>query len=318
MVAGATADPVKDYLKQIGKVPLLNAEMEVELAKRIEAGLFSEEKLAKGGKISAKLLEELEWIAEDGRRAKNHLLEANLRLVVSLAKRYTGRGMLFLDLIQEGNLGLIRAVEKFDYTKGYKFSTYATWWIRQAITRAMADQARTIRIPVHMVEVINKLARVQRQMLQDLGREPTPEELAKELDMTPEKVIEVQKYGREPISLHTPLGEDGDSEFGDLIEDSEAIVPADAGQLHAAPGAAARRPRHALRARGGRGQHAVRPHRRPAEDPRRDRQGLRRDPRADPPDRVEDHVQAAPPEPLAGPARLPRLRFSPPSGRLCR
>ncbi|WP_414690286.1 RNA polymerase sigma factor [Nocardioides sp.] len=227
-VAGATADPVKDYLKQIGKVPLLNAEMEVELAKRIEAGLFSEEKLGKGGKLSAKLTEELEWIAEDGRRAKNHLLEANLRLVVSLAKRYTGRGMLFLDLIQEGNLGLIRAVEKFDYTKGYKFSTYATWWIRQAITRAMADQARTIRIPVHMVEVINKLARVQRQMLQDLGREPTPEELAHELDMTPEKVIEVQKYGREPISLHTPLGEDGDSEFGDLIEDSEAIVPADA------------------------------------------------------------------------------------------
>jgi RNA polymerase primary sigma factor len=228
MVAGATADPVKDYLKQIGKVPLLNAEMEVELAKRIEAGLFAEEKLAKGAKMSGKLHEEFEWIAEDGRRAKNHLLEANLRLVVSLAKRYTGRGMLFLDLIQEGNLGLIRAVEKFDYTKGYKFSTYATWWIRQAITRAMADQARTIRIPVHMVEVINKLARVQRQMLQDLGREPTPEELAKELDMTPEKVIEVQKYGREPISLHTPLGEDGDSEFGDLIEDSEAIVPADA------------------------------------------------------------------------------------------
>ncbi len=228
MVAGATADPVKDYLKQIGKVPLLNAEMEVELAKRIEAGLFSEEKMGKGGRIGPKLLEELEWISEDGRRAKNHLLEANLRLVVSLAKRYTGRGMLFLDLIQEGNLGLIRAVEKFDYTKGYKFSTYATWWIRQAITRAMADQARTIRIPVHMVEVINKLARVQRQMLQDLGREPTPEELAKELDMTPEKVIEVQKYGREPISLHTPLGEDGDSEFGDLIEDSEAIVPADA------------------------------------------------------------------------------------------
>jgi len=228
MVAGATADPVKDYLKQIGKVPLLNAEQEVELAKRIEAGLFSEEKLASGDRMSAKLTDEMEWIAEDGRRAKNHLLEANLRLVVSLAKRYTGRGMLFLDLIQEGNLGLIRAVEKFDYTKGYKFSTYATWWIRQAITRAMADQARTIRIPVHMVEVINKLARVQRQMLQDLGREPTPEELAKELDMTPEKVVEVQKYGREPISLHTPLGEDGDSEFGDLIEDSEAIVPADA------------------------------------------------------------------------------------------
>ncbi|WP_426568417.1 RNA polymerase sigma factor [Streptomyces canus] len=226
--AGATADPVKDYLKQIGKVPLLNAEQEVELAKRIEAGLFAEDKLSNADKLAPKLKRELEIIAEDGRRAKNHLLEANLRLVVSLAKRYTGRGMLFLDLIQEGNLGLIRAVEKFDYTKGYKFSTYATWWIRQAITRAMADQARTIRIPVHMVEVINKLARVQRQMLQDLGREPTPEELAKELDMTPEKVIEVQKYGREPISLHTPLGEDGDSEFGDLIEDSEAVVPADA------------------------------------------------------------------------------------------
>ncbi|MDT0446154.1 RNA polymerase sigma factor [Streptomyces johnsoniae] len=226
--AGATADPVKDYLKQIGKVPLLNAEQEVELAKRIEAGLFAEDKLASSDKTAPKLRRELEIISEDGRRAKNHLLEANLRLVVSLAKRYTGRGMLFLDLIQEGNLGLIRAVEKFDYTKGYKFSTYATWWIRQAITRAMADQARTIRIPVHMVEVINKLARVQRQMLQDLGREPTPEELAKELDMTPEKVVEVQKYGREPISLHTPLGEDGDSEFGDLIEDSEAVVPADA------------------------------------------------------------------------------------------
>lgn len=227
-VAGATADPVKDYLKQIGKVPLLNAEMEVELAKRIEAGLFAEEMLNEGGKMDKKTRADMEWIARDGRRAKNHLLEANLRLVVSLAKRYTGRGMLFLDLIQEGNLGLIRAVEKFDYTKGYKFSTYATWWIRQAITRAMADQARTIRIPVHMVEVINKLARVQRQMLQDLGREPTPEELAMELDMTPEKVVEVQKYGREPISLHTPLGEEGDSEFGDLIEDSEAIVPSDA------------------------------------------------------------------------------------------
>jgi RNA polymerase primary sigma factor len=226
--AGATADPVKDYLKQIGKVALLNAEQEVELAKRIEAGLFAEEKLNAGTRIDSKHKRELWWIAQDGKKAKNHLLEANLRLVVSLAKRYTGRGMLFLDLIQEGNLGLIRAVEKFDYTKGYKFSTYATWWIRQAITRAMADQARTIRIPVHMVEVINKLARVQRQMLQDLGREPTPEELAKELDMTPEKVVEVQKYGREPISLHTPLGEDGDSEFGDLIEDSEAVVPADA------------------------------------------------------------------------------------------
>ena len=227
MVAGATADPVKDYLKQIGKVPLLNAEMEVELAKRIEAGLFSDEKLAKGGKVSPKVLEELEWIAEDGRRAKNHLLEANLRLVVSLAKRYTGRGMLFLDLIQEGNLGLIRAVEKFDYTKGYKFSTYATWWIRQAITRAMADQARTIRIPVHMVEQINKLTRVQREMLQELGREPTPEELAKELDMTPEKVVEIQGYAREPVSLETTIGDDQDSSLGDFIEDADAPIAAE-------------------------------------------------------------------------------------------
>ena len=217
-VAGATADPVKDYLKQIGKVSLLNAEQEVDLARRIEAGLYAEYKLKnQADEMTSRERRELHFLAQDGQQAKNHLLEANLRLVVSLAKRYTGRGMQFLDLIQEGNLGLIRAVEKFDYTKGYKFSTYATWWIRQAITRAMADQARTIRIPVHMVEVINKLARVQRQMLQDLGREPTPEELAKELDMTAEKVVEVQKYGREPISLHTPLGEDG-----------EAIVPADA------------------------------------------------------------------------------------------
>ncbi|MEO8263784.1 MAG: RNA polymerase sigma factor, partial [Pseudolysinimonas sp.] len=229
-ITGATADPVKDYLKQIGKVALLNAAEEVELAMRIEAGLFAEEKLShmSDAEKRSQLGRELGWVARDGQRAKSHLLGANLRLVVSLAKRYTGRGMQFLDLIQEGNLGLIRAVEKFDYTKGFKFSTYATWWIRQAITRAMADQARTIRIPVHMVEVINKLARVQRQMLQDLGREPTPEELSRELDMTPEKVIEVQKYGREPISLHTPLGEDGDSEFGDLIEDTEAVVPADA------------------------------------------------------------------------------------------
>jgi RNA polymerase primary sigma factor len=229
-ITGATADPVKDYLKQIGKVALLNAEQEVQLAWRIEAGLFAEDRLSEltQREKTTKLARELHEIAKDGQRAKNHLLGANLRLVVSLAKRYTGRGMQFLDLIQEGNLGLIRAVEKFDYTKGFKFSTYATWWIRQAITRAMADQARTIRIPVHMVEVINKLARVQRQMLQDLGREPTPEELARELDMTPEKVVEVQKYGREPISLHTPLGEDGDSEFGDLIEDTEAVVPADA------------------------------------------------------------------------------------------
>jgi len=228
-INGATADPVKDYLKQIGKVALLNAELEVELAKRIEAGLYAAEKLADPkAKYSKEMFYDLNRVKKDGERAKSHLLEANLRLVVSLAKRYTGRGMQFLDLIQEGNLGLIRAVEKFDYTKGYKFSTYATWWIRQAITRAMADQARTIRIPVHMVEVINKLARVQRQLLQDLGREPLPEELARELDMTPEKVVEVQKYGREPISLSTPLGEDGDSEFGDLIEDTEAVSPLEA------------------------------------------------------------------------------------------
>jgi RNA polymerase primary sigma factor len=242
--AGATADPVKDYLKQIGKVRLLSAGQEVELAKRIEAGLFADHKLAEGsGVLRPGQSMDLERVAEDGRRAKNHLVEANLRLVVSLARRYAGRGMLFLDLIQEGNLGLIRGVEKFDYTKGYKFSTYATWWIRQAISRAMADQARTIRIPVHMVEAVSKLARVQRQMLQDLGREPTPGELAAELDMTPEKVTEVQKYGREPISLHTPLAGDGDSEFGDLIEDSEAIQPGEAvsftllqEQLHAVLG----------------------------------------------------------------------------------
>jgi RNA polymerase primary sigma factor len=227
--AGASADPVKDYLGQIGKVPLLNAGQEVELAKRIEAGLFAEEKLTGGGRVlRAGQSTDLEQVAEDGRRAKDHLVEANLRLVVALARRYAGRGMLFLDLIQEGNLGLIRGVEKFDYTKGYKFSTYATWWIRQAITRAMADQSRTIRLPVHMVEAISTLARVQRQLLQDLGREPTPEELAVELDMTPEKVVEVQKYAREPISLHIPLGEDGSSELGDLIEDSEAIQPGEA------------------------------------------------------------------------------------------
>ena len=229
VTAGATADPVKDYLKQIGRVSLLNAEQEVDLSERIEAGLYAQHLLDTDGEgMDFKRRRELKWAANDGKKAKDHLLEANLRLVVSLAKRYTGRGMLFLDLIQEGNLGLIRAVEKFDYTKGYKFSTYATWWIRQAITRAMADQARTIRVPVHMVEVINKLSRVQRQMLQDLGREPTPDELARELDMPVEKVQEVQKYGREPISLHTPLGEDGDSEFGDLIEDTDAIAPSDA------------------------------------------------------------------------------------------
>ena len=223
-----TGDLVRIYLREIGRVPLLTAQDEVELAKSIEAGLFAEEKLQGGFPVLDAHRAELGELADCGLRAKQRLIEANLRLVVSIAKRYIGRGLVFLDLIQEGNLGLIRAVEKFDYTKGYKFSTYATWWIRQAITRAMADQARTIRIPVHMVEVINKLARVQRQMLQDLGREPTPEELAVELDMTPEKVIEVQKYGREPISLHTPLGEDGDSEFGDLIEDSEAIQPGEA------------------------------------------------------------------------------------------
>ncbi|WEV63505.1 RNA polymerase sigma factor [Bifidobacterium sp. ESL0732] len=229
VAAGATADPVKDYLKQIGRVSLLNAEQEVDLSERIEAGLYAQHLLdTQGDGMDFKRKRELKWAANDGKKAKDHLLEANLRLVVSLAKRYTGRGMLFLDLIQEGNLGLIRAVEKFDWKKGFKFSTYATWWIRQAITRAMADQARTIRVPVHMVEVINKLSRVQRQMLQDLGREPTPDELARELDMPVEKVQEVQKYGREPISLHTPLGEDGDSEFGDLIEDTDAIAPSEA------------------------------------------------------------------------------------------
>ena len=310
-VAGATVDPVKDYLKQIGEVPLLDAEQEVGLAKRIKAGLSAEEKLAAGNRLNDDQRLDLEWVAEDGRRAKNHLLEANLRLVVSLAKRYTGRGMLFLDLIQEGNLGLIRAVEKFDYTKGYKFSTYATWWIRQAITRAMADQARTIRIPVHMVEVINKLARVQRQMLQDLGREPTPEELAVELDMTPEKVVEVQKYGREPISLHTPLGEDGDSEFGDLIEDSEAIQPGEAvsftllqEQLHSVLDTLSEREAGVV-------SHAVRADRRPAEDAGRDRQGLRGHPRADPPDRVQDHVQAPASRPWHRRRRTRRHRAAP-------
>ncbi|PTE04365.1 RNA polymerase sigma factor [Gardnerella vaginalis] len=229
IATGATADPVKDYLKQIGRVSLLNAEQEVDLSERIEAGLYAQHLLdTQIDQMEFKRKRELKWAAADGKKAKDHLLEANLRLVVSLAKRYTGRGMLFLDLIQEGNLGLIRAVEKFDWKKGFKFSTYATWWIRQAITRAMADQARTIRVPVHMVEVINKLSRVQRQILQDLGREPTPDELARELDMPVEKVQEVQKYGREPISLHTPLGEDGDSEFGDLIEDTDAIAPSDA------------------------------------------------------------------------------------------
>ncbi|WP_375475523.1 RNA polymerase sigma factor [uncultured Jatrophihabitans sp.] len=228
----ASADSVRAYLKQIGKVALLNAEEEVDLAKRIEAGLYAAERIRQaeesGEKLVLQMRRDLRWIVRDGERAKNHLLEANLRLVVSLAKRYTGRGMAFLDLIQEGNLGLIRAVEKFDYTKGYKFSTYATWWIRQAITRAMADQARTIRIPVHMVEVINKLGRIQRELLQDLGREPTPEELAKEMDITPDKVLEIQQYAREPISLDQTIGDEGDSQLGDFIEDSEAIVAVDA------------------------------------------------------------------------------------------
>ena len=228
----ASADSVRAYLKQIGKVALLNAEEEVELAKRIEAGLYGTQLMSevadRGEKLPAAQRRDMAWICRDGDRAKNHLLEANLRLVVSLAKRYTGRGMAFLDLIQEGNLGLIRAVEKFDYTKGYKFSTYATWWIRQAITRAMADQARTIRIPVHMVEVINKLGRIQRELLQDLGREPTPEELAREMDITPEKVLEIQQYAREPISLDQTIGDEGDSQLGDFIEDSEAVVAVDA------------------------------------------------------------------------------------------
>jgi RNA polymerase primary sigma factor len=228
----ASADSVRAYLKQIGKVALLNAEEEVSLAKRIEGGLYAVECMRRiteaGEKISTQYRRDLNWVKRDGERAKNHLLEANLRLVVSLAKRYTGRGMAFLDLIQEGNLGLIRAVEKFDYTKGYKFSTYATWWIRQAITRAMADQARTIRIPVHMVEVINKLGRIQRELLQDLGREPTPDELAKEMDITPDKVLEIQQYAREPISLDQTIGDEGDSQLGDFIEDSEAVVAVDA------------------------------------------------------------------------------------------
>jgi RNA polymerase primary sigma factor len=222
----ASTDTVRAYLKQIGRVPLLSAEQEVDLAKRIEAGLYATELLHT--EPEGDRARDLKWVVRDGERAKNHLLEANLRLVVSLAKRYTGRGMAFLDLIQEGNLGLIRAVEKFDYTKGFKFSTYATWWIRQAITRAMADQARTIRIPVHMVEVINKLGRIQRELLQSLGREATPEELAKEMDLGVEKVLEIQQYAREPISLDQTVGTEGDSAVGDFIEDSEAVVALDA------------------------------------------------------------------------------------------
>jgi RNA polymerase primary sigma factor len=218
-----TVDPVRDYLKRIGRVRLLTAEEEVEISQRIEAGLYAEHKLAQAGDLPVSVRRDLSWVVRDGARAKDHMLEANLRLVVSLAKRYTGRGMSFLDLVQEGNLGLVRAVEKFDYTKGFKFSTYATWWIRQAITRAMADQARTIRIPVHMVEVINKLGRIQRELLQTLGRDATPEELAKELDITPEKVLEIQRYAREPISLDQTIGDEGDSQLGDFIEDSDAV-----------------------------------------------------------------------------------------------
>src|SRR5438309_7788288 len=226
--SAATSDPVRMYLKEIGRVPLLSAAEEVDLAKRVEAGLFASEKLTTQRQLPVDLTRELEVIERDGQVAKKRLIEANLRLVVSIAKRYVGRGMLFLDLIQEGNLGLIRAVEKFDYSKGYKFSTYATWWIRQAITRAIADQARTIRIPVHMVETINKLLRVQRQLMQDLNREPLPEEVAREMDLTTEKVREIQKISQEPVSLETPIGEEDDSHLGDFIEDAEAIVPLDA------------------------------------------------------------------------------------------
>jgi RNA polymerase primary sigma factor len=222
-----TSDLVRIYLREIGRVPLLTAEEEVELAKSIEAGLFAEEKVARAAIITPGERTDLELLARDGVRAKQRLIEANLRLVVSIAKRYVGRGMLFLDLIQEGNLGLIRAVEKFDYTKGYKFSTYATWWIRQAITRAIADQARTIRIPVHMVETINKLVRVQRQLHQDLGREPSPEEIGTEMGLSAERVVEIQRVAQEPVSLQSPIGEE-DSDLGDFIEDADAVVPIEA------------------------------------------------------------------------------------------
>jgi len=227
-VQQVTNDPVRMYLKEIGKVSLLTAAQEVFLAKRIEAGEEAALRLAAEGRLKNAEIRELERVEADGVEAKKKLVEANLRLVVSIAKRYVGRGMLFLDLIQEGNLGLIRAVEKFDYSKGYKFSTYATWWIRQAITRAIADQARTIRIPVHMVETINKLIRVQRQLLQDLGREPLPEEIAEEMELPSEKVREILKVSQEPVSLETPIGEEEDSHLGDFIEDSGAVVPVDA------------------------------------------------------------------------------------------
>ena len=227
-----TNDPVRMYLKEIGKVPLLTAEQEVILAKAIDEGEAATAEIDKatdnGRKLTPTRLRELQRTERHGQLAKKKLIEANLRLVVSIAKRYVGRGMLFLDLIQEGNLGLIRAVEKFDYNKGFKFSTYATWWIRQAITRAIADQARTIRIPVHMVETINKLIRIQRQLLQDLGREPTPEEIGREMEFSPEKVREILKVSQEPVSLETPIGEEEDSHLGDFIEDSDAVVPVDA------------------------------------------------------------------------------------------
>jgi RNA polymerase primary sigma factor len=223
-----TGDLVRIYLREIGRVPLLTAQDEVDLAKSIEAGLFAEEKLQSDrAACGGALLSDLAQLATDGMQAKQRLIEANLRLVVSIAKRYIGRGLVFLDLIQEGNLGLIRAVEKFDYTKGYKFSTYATWWIRQAITRAIADQARTIRIPVHMVETINKMARIQRQLHQDLGREATPEEIADEMGLTPERVAEIQRIAQEPVSLQSPIGEE-DSDLGDFIEDADAVVPMEA------------------------------------------------------------------------------------------
>ena len=303
-----TSDPVRMYLKEIGKVPLLTAEEEVDLAKRIEAGLFASEKLATTTKkVADKLRRELEAIERDGQIAKRKLVEANLRLVVSIAKRYVGRGMLFLDLIQEGNLGLIRAVEKFDYTKGYKFSTYATWWIRQAITRAIADQARTIRIPVHMVETINKLIRIQRQLLQELGREPTPEEIAHEMDLTPDKVREILKVSQEPVSLETPIGEEEDSHLGDFIEDSDAVVPIDAASFILLAGAARLGAAHPLRAREEGHPAAVRADRWPSPHAGGGRPGVRGHARADPSDRVQDALEAAPPVAFAEAARLSRI-----------
>jgi RNA polymerase primary sigma factor len=291
----ATSDPVRMYLKEIGRVPLLTAEQEVDLAQRVEAGLFAAEKLEQEPDLPEDLRRDLAWLAADGVRAKRQLVEANLRLVVSIAKRYVGRGMLFLDLIQEGNLGLIRAVEKFDYAKGYKFSTYATWWIRQAITRAIADQARTIRIPVHMVETINKLVRVSRELLQQLGREPTPEEIGARWTCRPEKVVEIRRISQEPVSLDTPIGEEDDSHLGDFIEDSDAIVPLDAAsflllqeQLQTVLHSLTERETRVIEMRfgllDGRPRH-----------PGGGGAGVRRHPRADPADREQDALEAAPP-----------------------